>query len=80
MQYFIFGEAGLVIFIGACLGNFGQSALFSSLKERILGADPINKNSLREATFNAFTYYFGGFFLIFYGLILYQIVKLVAQL
>jgi len=31
MQYVIFGEAGLVIFIGACFGNFGQSTLVSNL-------------------------------------------------
>ena len=75
MQYIIFGEAGLVIFIGACLGNFGQSTLISNLKERFMGADPISKDSFREATFNSFTYYFGGAFLILYGLVLWQILK-----
>ena len=78
MQYFIFGEAGLVIFIGACLGNFGQSAFISNLKERFIGSDPLTKDSIREATFNSFTYYLGGIFLIFYGLVLFGILKVIA--
>lgn len=80
MQYVIFGEAGLVIFIGACFGNFGQSTLVSNLKERLIGSDPISKDSFREATFNSFTYYFGGGFLILYGLVLWQILRLVILL
>ncbi len=80
MQYVIFGEAGLVIFIGACFGNFGQSTLVSNLKERLLGSDPISKDSFREATFNSFTYYFGGGFLILYGLVLWQVLRLVILL
>lgn len=80
MQYVIFGEAGLVIFIGACFGNFGQSTLFSNLKERLLGSDPISKDSFREATFNSFTYYFGGGFLILYGIVLWQILRLAILL
>ncbi|MCE7749018.1 MAG: hypothetical protein GPJ51_11510 [Candidatus Heimdallarchaeota archaeon] len=80
MQYVIFGEAGLVIFIGACFGNFGQSTLVSNLKERLIGSDPISKDSFREATFNSFTYYFGGGLLILYGLVLWQILRLVILL
>jgi len=80
MQYVIFGEAGLVIFIGACVGNFGQSTLFSNLKERLFGSDPISKDSFREATFNSFTYYFGGVFLILYGLVLWQVLRLAVLL
>lgn len=80
MQYVIFGEAGLVIFIGACIGNFGQSTLFSNLKERLIGSDPISKDSFREATFNSFTYYFGGGFLILYGLVLWQVLRLAVLL
>ncbi len=80
MQYVIFGEAGLVIFIGACFGNFGQSTLVSSLKERFIGSDPISKDSFREATFNSFTYYFGGGFLILDGLVLWQILRLAILL
>ncbi|MHA1219641.1 MAG: hypothetical protein ACTSSN_12455 [Candidatus Heimdallarchaeaceae archaeon] len=80
MQYVIFGEAGLVIFIGACFGNFGQSTLVSNLKERLLGSDPISKDSFREATFNSFTYYFGGGFLILYGLVSWQVLRLVILL
>ena len=80
MQYVIFGEAGLVIFIGACIGNFGQSTLFSNLKERLIGSDPISKDSFREATFNSFTYYFGGGFLILYGLVIWQVLRLAVLL
>ncbi len=80
MQYVIFGEAGLVIFIGACIGNFGQSTLFSNLKERLIGSDPISKDSFREATFNSFTYYFGGGFLILYGLVLWHVLRLAVLL
>ena len=80
MQYVIFGEAGLVIFIGACFGNFGQSTLVSNLKERLIGSDPISKDSFREATFNSFTYYFGGGFLILYGLVLWQVLRLAILL
>ncbi len=80
MQYVILGEAGLVIFIGACFGNFGQSTLFSNLKERLIGSDPISKDSFREATFNSFTYYFGGGFLILYGLVLWQVLRLAVLL
>ncbi|MHA2255891.1 MAG: hypothetical protein ACXAAM_07460, partial [Candidatus Heimdallarchaeaceae archaeon] len=36
MQYFTFGEAGLVVFLGACMGNFGQSVAVSNLKEKIV--------------------------------------------
>ena len=79
-QYIIFGEAGLVIFIGACFGNFGQSAFISNIKQRFIGSGPLTGESIREATFNSFTYYFGGIFLIFYGLILFFILKLVAML
>lgn len=77
MQYFLFGEAGLVIFLGACMGNFGQSVAISNLKEKIVGSDPINKNSLREATFNAFTYYIAGALLLLYTTILWRVLTLV---
>ena len=80
MQYVFFGEAGIVIFIGACLGSFGQSTMISNLKERFIGSDPISKDSIREATFNAFSYYFGGGFLIFYGLLSWQILRLIVLL
>ena len=79
-QYLLFGEAGLVMFVGACLGNFGQSAMISNLKERFFGSEPLSRDSFREATFNSFTYYFGGLFLIFYGLIFFQIEKLIVLL
>jgi len=80
IQYLLFGEAGLVMFFGACLGNFGQSAMISNIKERFFGSEPLSRDSFREATFNAFTYYSGGLFLIFYGLIFFQIEKLIALL
>ncbi|GAG92199.1 unnamed protein product, partial [marine sediment metagenome] len=76
----LFGEAGIVIFIGACLGSFGQSTMISNLKERLIGSDPISKDSIREATFNSFSYYFGGGFLIFYGILSWQILRLVVLL
>jgi len=77
MQYITFGEAGLVIFLGACMGNFGQSVAVSNLKEKIVGSDPINKDSLREATFNAFTYYSAGALLLLYTTLLWRIMTLV---
>jgi hypothetical protein len=80
MQFILFGEAGLVIFIGACLGNFGQSVFISNIKERFIGSDPISGDSFREATFNSFTYYFGGMFILFYGLFLFGILRLVSLL
>ena len=80
MQYVFFGEAGIVIFIGACLGSFGQSTMISNLKERFIGSNPISKDSIREATFNSFSYYFGGGFLLFYGILSWQIIRLVVLL
>ncbi|MCE7743078.1 MAG: hypothetical protein GOP50_11570 [Candidatus Heimdallarchaeota archaeon] len=80
MQYVFFGEAGLVIFIGACLGNFGQSVFISNIKERFMGSDPLTGDSFREATFNSFTYYLGGMFILFYGLILFGILRLISLL
>ena len=77
MQYFTFGEAGLVVFLGACMGNFGQSVAVSNLKEKIIGSDPISKNSIREATFNAFTYYSAGALLLLYTTILWRIWTLI---
>jgi len=80
MQYIIFGEAALVIFIGACLGNFGQSVAVSKLKAQFFGSDTLEKNSFREATFNAFTYYAGGFMLLVYSMILWQVLKVVVTI
>ena len=80
MQYVFFGEAGIVIFIGACLGSFGQSTMISNLKERFIGSEPISKDSIRETTFNSFSYYFGGGFLLFYGILSWQIIRLVVLL
>lgn len=79
MQYIIYGEATLVIIIGACLGNIGQSAFISGIKQKIFGAQPISKESFKEATFNSFTYYFGGGFLILFALILWQVMKIMVN-
>ncbi len=79
MQYIIYGEAALVVIIGACLGNIGQSTLISGIKQKIFGSDPISKDSFREATFNSFTYYFGGGFLVLFALILWQVMKLMVN-
>ncbi|MFW9852045.1 MAG: hypothetical protein ACFFDS_03830 [Candidatus Thorarchaeota archaeon] len=79
MQYVIYGEAALVVIIGACLGNFGQSTFVSSIKQKLFGSDPLSKESFREATFNSFTYYFGGGFLVFLALILWQVMKLMVN-
>ena len=79
MQYVIYGEAALVIIIGACLGNIGQSAFISSIKQKIIGSDPISKDSFREATFNSFTYYFGGGYLVLFALILWQVMKIMVN-
>ena len=80
MQYVLFGEAAIIIFIGACLGNFGQSAMVSTLKERFFGSEPLSKDSFREATFNAFTYFSGGAFLLFFDMILWQILRITTLL
>ncbi len=79
MQYIIYGEVALVIIIGACLGNIGQSAFISGIKQKIFGSDPISKESFKEATFNSFTYYFGGGFLVLLALILWQVMKLMVN-
>jgi hypothetical protein len=79
MQYVIYGEAALVVIIGACLGNVGQSAFISGIKQKIFGSDPISKDSFREATFNSFTYYFGGGFLILLALVLWQVMKIMVN-
>ncbi|MHA2357266.1 MAG: hypothetical protein ACXABK_00670 [Candidatus Heimdallarchaeaceae archaeon] len=78
MQYFLLGEAAMVVFLGACLGNFGQSVLVSNLKERLFGADPLSIDSFREATFNAFTYYSGGALLFLYTAIVWRIFVLIS--
>lgn len=74
MEYILFGEIGLIVFWGACLGNFGQSVFLSRIKERLVGGRPITKYSFREATFHSFTYYFAGGFILLYLLILHKIV------
>ena len=79
MQYIIYGEAALVVIIGACLGNIGQSTLISGIKQKIFGSDPISKESFKEATFNSFTYYFGGGFLVLLALILWQVMKIMVN-
>ncbi|MBY8999833.1 MAG: hypothetical protein KGD64_02865 [Candidatus Heimdallarchaeota archaeon] len=76
-QYLFFGEVGLVVFLGACVGNFGQSVAISNLKARLFKTEPMSKDSLREATFNAFTYYFAAALLLFYLLGMIQILKLI---
>jgi len=78
MQFFLLGEAGMVVFLGACLGNFGQSVMASNLKEKLFGADPISIDSFREATFNAFTYYSGGALLFLYTAIAWRLFVLIS--
>lgn len=79
IQILFFGETGLVVFFGACIGNFGQSIVLTNIKTRLFKSEPMNRNSFREATFNAFTYYFAGAFLLVYLMATIQILKLVMH-
>ncbi|MHA1202202.1 MAG: hypothetical protein ACTSQ4_06755, partial [Candidatus Heimdallarchaeaceae archaeon] len=65
-QYLFFGEVGFVVFLGACVGNFGQSISITNLKARLFKSAPMSKDSFREATFNSFTYYIAASLLLVY--------------
>ncbi|MHA1345465.1 MAG: hypothetical protein ACTSVO_08665 [Candidatus Heimdallarchaeaceae archaeon] len=77
MQYVFFGEVGFVVFLGACVGNFGQSIALTDLKSRLFKSAPMSKDSFREATFNSFTYYFAAVLLLVYLMGAIQILKLI---
>lgn len=79
MQWVFFGEIGLIVFWGGCLGNIGQSALIGSMKERIFGSKPFDAYSFKHATFNSFSYYFAGGFLLLYLMIMVQILKIIRS-
>ena len=79
MQWVFFGEVGLIVFWGGCLGNIGQSVLIGSMKERILGSKPFDAYSFKHATFNSFSYYFAGGFLLLYLMIMVQILKIIRS-
>lgn len=76
-QYLFFGEVGFVVFLGACVGNFGQSIAITNLKARLFKSAPMSKDSFREATFNSFTYYIAASLLLVYLMGLIQILKLI---
>lgn len=76
-QYLFFGEVGFVVFLGACVGNFGQSIAITNLKARLFKSAPMSKDSFREATFNSFTYYIAASLLLVYLMVLIQILKLI---
>ena len=79
MQWVFFGEVGLIVFWGGCLGNIGQSALIGNMKERIFGSEPFNAYSFKHATFNSFSYYFAGGFLLLYLMIMVQILRIMRS-
>ena len=79
MQWVFFGGVGLIVFWGGCLGNIGQSALIGSMKERILGSKPFDAYSFKHATFNSFSYYFAGGFLLLYLMIMVQILRIIRS-
>ena len=78
-QYVFFGEAGFLIFLGACIGNFGQSIAISNLKAKLFKSEPMSKDSFSAATFNAFTYYSAAALLLIYLMIMIQILKLIVH-
>ncbi|MHA1591805.1 MAG: hypothetical protein ACTSUP_04995, partial [Candidatus Heimdallarchaeaceae archaeon] len=73
LQYVFFGEVGFVVFLGACVGNFGQSIALTNLKARLFKSAPMSKDSFREATFNSFTYYSSAVLLLIYLMGMVQI-------
>ena len=77
LQYVFFGEVGFVVFLGACVGNFGQSIALTDLKARLFKSEPMSKDSFREATFNSFTYYSAAVLLLVYLMGMIQILKLI---
>ncbi len=77
MQWVFFGEVGLIVFWGGCLGNIGQSAFIGNIQERFFGSKPFNAYSFKHATFNSFSYYFAGGFLLLYLMIMVQILKII---
>ena len=77
LQYAFFGEVGFVVFLGACVGNFGQSIALTNLKARLFKSAPMSKDSFREATFNSFTYYIAASLLLVYLMGMIQILKLI---
>ena len=77
LQYVFFGEVGFVVFLGACVGNFGQSIALTNLKARLFKSAPMSKDSFREATFNSFTYYIAASLLLVYLMGMIQILKLI---
>ena len=79
MQWVFFGEVGLIVFWGGCLGNFGQSAVIGNIKEKIFGSKPFNAYSFKHATFNSFSYYFAGGFLLLYLMIMVQILRIIRS-
>jgi len=79
MQWVFFGEVGLIVFWGGCLGNIGQSALIGNMKERIFGSKPFDAYSFKHATFNSFSYYFAGGFLLLYLMIMVQILRIIRS-
>lgn len=79
MQYIFFGEVGFLVLLGACVGNFGQSVAISNLKARMFKSEPMTKQSFREATFNAFTYYIAAILLLVYLMGLVQVLILIER-
>ena len=77
LQYVFFGEVGFIVFLGACVGNFGQSIALTNLKARLFKSAPMSKDSFREATFNSFTYYSAAVLLLVYLMVMIQILKLI---
>ena len=77
LQYVFFGEVGFIVFLGACVGNFGQSIALTNLKARLFKSAPMSKDSFREATFNSFTYYSAAILLLVYLMAMIQILKLI---
>ena len=79
MQWVFFGEIGLIVFWGGCLGNIGQSVFIGNMKERMFGSKPFNAYSFKHATFNSFSYYFAGGFLLLYLMIMVQILIIIRS-
>ena len=79
-EYILLGEVAIVVIWGACVGNIKQSVMIQKVKEKITKSETINKFTIREATFNAISYYFAGAFLFAYLIVLHKILQILVEI
>ncbi|UJG39652.1 MAG: hypothetical protein K9W45_07215 [Candidatus Heimdallarchaeum aukensis] len=79
-EYVLLGEVAIVVIWGACIGNIKQSVVIQKVKEKITKSETINKFTIKEATFNAISYYFAGLFLFIYLIVLHKILQILVKI